>query len=554
MCDVRYSCDVDALVKKLERFHVGDGKKLCDKCQKRRVKFYKDLCRVCTSNLPKYRGRKRKNRVPPNLELEEDLSQRPTQRRRFEQPNHLRTYPSDHRAAFAKLLGHCNLAANQCAEAIKALISPLCAKQYCTPSRDTAQRCLIEGAVCVDLEMAKRLSTSDELYVGIDETSKSDKRSFIEVEFGGVDERGKLWGHVFRILEVSQHTANDLLKDVVNTLHYVNMLQRKLEMPQTKLYDLRSIVFDWTSVNTGRKKGLYKLLEHKRKKLWRRAIRNGVTSRSRKYEKLVMKGCDDHFVALVAKELEKRIGELAKAWKSDCLSTSRPRSSVKNGVTEMLSEWTKALRKKWKAPLRGFLEQRKRKTFSVTRVSPTRYATFEIAAGELESNLESLLLWVEEAEEDISGSAAEEVFLKIKNNLVQRVLKLMAVIGRKFSLPFMKLAAQITTVEQYQQQLHSTKEVLYSLLRSAESRASFFGFPWLKNFETGVISDYNLKYPSRMLPTGELGVQTAIHWISIEWIKSALYMFEKHVGSFHGNSSFIFNFIFLKFNINSLTN
>ena len=439
-------------------------------------------------------------------------------------PRHLgRNYPMRHRAVFAQMLAKCNVSARQCGNVVDIITHGFDARETSNVSKDTANRCLVEGAMCLDHEMAKKLSQTRELYVGIDETSKIDRRSFIELEFGGILE-GKMWGYIFSLTEVAQHKAKDLVSLIKSTLSKIRKLQKALDCRETQLWDLEYIVFDWTSVNTGRYNGLFKKLKQKRKREWRKKT-GGIGP----LKKFSMKGCEDHLVALIAKEWDSKVGVLAKHWEDSQLMTSKPRSSVKNGVTELISELTKRLRGLWKAPFAGYCQsrytRRKRKPRSFTRVSNTRYVSYEIAASELYDCFKPIVDFVlKEAKDDLELLKTKATFMKLQSNLVCQVIKMMKMINTKFSRCVMKKAAELDTVAEYEQLRAANNQFFSSMLTSAAMRAKFFEMDWLKEVTNVDPTSVNLNDREK------------VHCIALAWITAGQKMYNKHADTFKGHT------------------
>ncbi|KAL6056949.1 Trichohyalin [Balamuthia mandrillaris] len=184
----------------------------------------------------------------------------------------------------------------------------------------------MEAGLVVDYAMASELPKLKELFVGVDESSKVDGRSFVEVEFRGFCEepfstttqRAKTavepvatkvsWPVVVK--EVLGHTAQQLC----------NLIEKCLSDTQ--------IVFDLTSTNTGIIGGLGVLLRKKRVEAWQKEHGAG----SYPPTELEIKGCDDHIASLISQcFLEKMEQRLALWTKCSGPSVCNSQTVINNG-------------------------------------------------------------------------------------------------------------------------------------------------------------------------------------------------------------------------------
>ena len=182
----------------------------------------------------------------------------------------------------------------------------------------------------------------------------------------------------------------------------------------------------------------------------------------------------DHLISLISKEFEKRIKKLGEEWNEEDLLPSHAQSSTKNGVTEAIMIWSRLLQSKWKAPFNGFLNKKGKRSFSISRCSPTRYCSFEFCAGELSNHLDDLLDWLEVTKKDLEHSEDLQVLLKIHTEIIQKIIKYLGVIGYKFSKRWMKDVAKIKCSNIYNQYVENKIKFLQSLLRDEEKILSFF--------------------------------------------------------------------------------
>ena len=84
-------------------------------------------------------------------------------------------------------------------------------------SKDLVARVVVEAGICADFYIAKMLSTSVDLFVGIDGNNKNDEREFLEIEFGGKNKTTKkVWNYCITVIEVQNHTAQKMMKEILN--------------------------------------------------------------------------------------------------------------------------------------------------------------------------------------------------------------------------------------------------------------------------------------------------------------------------------------------------
>ena len=113
------------------------------------------------------------------------------------------------RACLAKLKGKYLISADATAKAYKAVLK---AKKISGTSleADSVLRSTVEAGVIIEYDFARKLSIGRDRFLGIDESSKGDGRSFIEIEFGVKLPHGELQT-IPVVREVVSHKAEDML-------------------------------------------------------------------------------------------------------------------------------------------------------------------------------------------------------------------------------------------------------------------------------------------------------------------------------------------------------
>lgn len=75
---------------------------------------------------------------------------------------------------------------------------------------DSVIRSTVEAGVVIEYDFARKLSIGTDLFIGIDESSKGDGRSFVEIEFGVKLPHGELQT-IPVVREIVRHKAEDML-------------------------------------------------------------------------------------------------------------------------------------------------------------------------------------------------------------------------------------------------------------------------------------------------------------------------------------------------------
>ena len=166
-------------------------------------------------------------------------SQKPT-------PGRPPTYTIDDRILLALMLGKYSISSRAGVQ-----IHRFLKKLEKAVSPHTALRSLVEAHVCCDIEISRLLATSIGLFIGIDGSSTGTQRSFLEIEFGGINDKGP-WNH---LVEFSEETGGGAQHELVRILtlidHYAVLQGEVLGLTKTtNLTDFGSVIFDNTSSNT----------------------------------------------------------------------------------------------------------------------------------------------------------------------------------------------------------------------------------------------------------------------------------------------------------------
>lgn len=117
-------------------------------------------------------------------------------------------------------------------------------------------------------DLATCMASSTQLLFTIDGSGTKRKRNFLTILFGGVDKEGKKWLCIADWVESESGDAETEVNTIIKAVNEINKCQRKLEVPETKLYHFRSCTYDNASVNTGTQNGVGIRFEQLRKKAW----------------------------------------------------------------------------------------------------------------------------------------------------------------------------------------------------------------------------------------------------------------------------------------------
>lgn len=214
------------------------------------------------------------------------------------------------------------------------------------------------------------MSKSESLFFALDGTSQmSLDRHFQEIEIGGVYNSNDKWSYPFALIENFEHeNAKTTVANIEQKFSYYQKFQQQLGIKITQLYDIKSISFDTTSMNTGKKNGIGALLNKRRLEIW---IKEGKQGKD--FENLIIKGCGDHIVNLWSNNYHKLIGNLAMSCNLPRILKA-PTKSYFNIVHWIVTVLSNQLgRTKWKSHFLSFTNQCCMDRVVFSKVSEIRY-------------------------------------------------------------------------------------------------------------------------------------------------------------------------------------
>ncbi|KAL6072556.1 hypothetical protein QOT17_005379 [Balamuthia mandrillaris] len=413
------------------------------------------------------------------------------------------------------------------------------------PSADTIHRATVEGGILADYAMIRLLVESKDLWVGIDESSKVNSRSFVEIEFAGSHPKLGFVLYPAAVIEVISHTFENMLGYIENTLAELNQKGEEQGLSAIKLWEFRSITFDLTSSNSGRISGLGHLLNEQRRELWEQE-----STPKPPFAPLLVKGCDDHIAALILNEFLRRTNKLATEWgAADLLQANvmedeeRVAAAINksNGVTTALKKLSCLLRGLWNADWMGFVEHAKEcnpnlvshTSRAIPKASKTRYASYALMARFVEDHEELLRRFLETKEGE--HAFADEIQTGLFGNSLAVAMRKVLVCGlSQVLLPLMHIGNHHQELLPY---LHDFQLLQHHLLALASNPLM------LKQCFACPVQSYALPLlSSEVLPTMENFA--AKSWVAPrddgdlqallakEFISSALFMLYKHAGQF----------------------
>ncbi|KAL6046896.1 hypothetical protein QOT17_021959 [Balamuthia mandrillaris] len=324
-----------------------------------------------------------------------------------EQPPSMEAFPDNERACFAMLRAQCLTSAEAGAKAYKAVLACHGISVH-QPSADTIHQATVEGGILADYAMIRLLVESKDLWVGIDESSKVNGWSFVEIEFASSHPKLGFVLYPAAVIEVISHTSENMLGYIENTLAELNQKGLEQGLSAIKLWEFRSITFDLTSSNSGRIGGLGHLLNEWWRQLWEQE-----STPKPPFTPLLVKGCDDHIAALILNEFLRCTNKLATGWgAADLLQANAMEENEEhvaaavnesNGVTTALKKLSCLLRGLWNADWMGFVEHEKElnpnlvshKRRAIPKASKTRYASYALMARFVEDHEELLHCFLE---------------------------------------------------------------------------------------------------------------------------------------------------------------
>lgn len=210
---------------------------------------------------------------------------------------------------------------------VMAIVAKVPPEEIQTCSIESAEVSLIELAHNMLTFRCQQLSTSQDLFMMIDGSGTTKlQRSFFAIHFGGYYGDQK-WSSLFGLFELVEKGAQIDIKAIQAMLSTVQEIQRQKGYCITNLYDFKSITFDNCSENTGRKAGVGVLLQDLHKHAFDIDPRAKAVQLT--YKPLILKGCSDHIVNLVSRDIESAIvAELKRQKKmhlvqsDQCLATT----------------------------------------------------------------------------------------------------------------------------------------------------------------------------------------------------------------------------------------
>jgi len=136
------------------------------------------------------------------------------------------------RSVVAQLQAFNLVSATQCGAVVRCVTSayPGKSNDSMAPqdiSCETVNQSIVEGGIVCDLKVAEWMASSSSLFIGIDdESTKSTKRSFVEIEIGGklcsTDPDLHIWCVPQTVKEVVSHSTEKMLELILDEFQRIN--------------------------------------------------------------------------------------------------------------------------------------------------------------------------------------------------------------------------------------------------------------------------------------------------------------------------------------------
>jgi len=177
---------------------------------------------------------------------------------------------------------------------------------------------IVEGGIVCDLKVAEWMASSSSLFIGIDESTKSTKRSFLELggQMCSTDPDLHIWCVTLTVQskteqEVVSLSVEKMLELIFDEFQLINEIQHDWGLQESRIYEIMTVTFDLTPANTSWLGVLGKKLKELCKAAWEEDKASGTISDwlglvTDLPPLLIEKGCEDHLTALISTEFAKR--------------------------------------------------------------------------------------------------------------------------------------------------------------------------------------------------------------------------------------------------------
>ena len=314
-------------------------------------------------------------------------------------------------------------------------------------SRDTVARSLVEVMLSIETEIAYRLSFSKSIYIACDCSGDKYQRNCFALKIGGLDTKNQnnKWSFPIRLVELfgNGHTARAQCEVIQKCFYDLNVIQKKLDCHETKLYEIQLLVCDNTFSNIG-ENGVRGVLNQLRKLEWQKE--SIEVQEKFPFADLITKGCDDHISNIVSHEFEKRICQLTTNWSMNHFLSVGKKHAATYSVIHVMK---RLLGNPFRRPFRAFLKFHDVKSFHFVRVSETRFSSIDIISLTVYQYYGPIVMFlylcrVKLTEQDLMVTQA------LLDPEILSIIKIRAVMASKVLLPFMETSNLLTNSECYQ--------------------------------------------------------------------------------------------------------
>ena len=328
--------------------------------------------------------------------------------------------------------------------------------------RMSAERSLVEGALCVKYRIAIKISKSTNLFIGFDSTSTFFDRRLLEIHLGGTD-NDQLWVQPIGLKEFVDHDAEFQITMILNVWKEYNDLQLELNEQQTPIWKIQAVCTDNENLNKGKFNGIIKQLNDIRKKIHLQDKQNN--SNIPDFENIVIKGCSDHLIHLISKEVHTRWNILGQNWDIDLLKPDNSISPYKNGIASLSKRiYQRFGTGSWKGSFAGFTS-RSGVNVPIKKVTSVRYCAVDINLMHIYKHQHFFGFWYS-AHGNMLTQQDQQDWKKLQDPDIKFLLKLVAKVTHGFYLPFMRWVAKISSPTEYRSCIKGVVKWCHSILSS----------------------------------------------------------------------------------------
>jgi len=320
-------------------------------------------------------------------------------------------------------------------------------------SKQSAIRSIVIKGVAADLKIVQILSEMTDIWIGTDGASH-ENRSFVELHIMGIYKEEYQY-HLVNIIEKHHSSGETIANWIASQFDYFNKLQRMLNILETFIYDIKGIVMDTTSENTGKYNGIAAILEKLRQEMFQSKFQKDC-------DPIIVKSCSDHVAQLCISEFRKRIVDILISMNLNDLLTSE--SSEKQFILfPMMNCFGNFIGKgDQKIALKSkILEYYKVKDCSINPINEVRYLSFCNLTENFVEYFDVIFEFIQKHQDaGLLTEVQQKYFKYLKNPLIRLSLKMFEMLSNKILKKIMKTGNITHSCNEYQEML---KDILKNI-------------------------------------------------------------------------------------------